>query len=202
MLLTMDKAANITADVWHALSDDLRAFIHSRVRHASDADDLLQEVFVRVLEKIGSLREAERIESWVYQIARNVIADFYRRQTPRPTEAVEEVAEQADNDSNTNQNQAVATWLSLLIESLPKTQRDAVRMYEIDSLSQSEIAHRLGISLSGAKSRVQRGRGQLEELLRQCCQIEFDRRGNVIGCESVGVDCCQQASCGCDCDKS
>lgn len=198
----MDKSAQHAEEVWHVLSDDLRAFIRSRVRHESDADDILQDVFVRVVQRIGTLRDAERIESWVYQIARNVITDFYRLRAPRPTEAVEEVAEQVANDSNTNQNQAVATWLSLLIGTLPKSQRDAVRMYEIDGLSQSEIAHRLGISLSGAKSRVQRGRGHLEELLRRCCQIEFDRRGNVIGCESVGVDCCQQASCGCDCDKS
>jgi RNA polymerase sigma-70 factor (ECF subfamily) len=139
----MDKAANIAEDVWHVLSDDLRAFIRSRVRHESDADDILLDVFVRVLKKIGSLREAERIESWVYQIARNVIADFYRRQTPRPTEAVEEVADQDENDGGTNQNHAIANWLSLMISNLPEKQRDAVQMYEIEGRPQSEIAQRL-----------------------------------------------------------
>jgi RNA polymerase sigma-70 factor (ECF subfamily) len=139
----MDKAANIAEDVWHVLSDDLRAFIRSRVRHESDADDILQDVFMRVLKKIGSLREAERIESWVYQIARNVIADFYRRQTPRPTEAVEEVADQDENDGGTNQNHAIANWLSLMISNLPEKQRDAVQMYEIEGRPQSEIAQRL-----------------------------------------------------------
>lgn len=197
----MDKPANIAEDVWQVLSDDLRAFIRSRVRHESDADDILQDVFVRVLEKIGSLREAERIESWVYQIARNVIADFYRRQTLRPTEAVEEVADQDENDGGTNQNHAIANWLSLMISNLPEKQRNAVQMYEIEGLPQSEIAQLLSISLSGAKSRVQRGRNRLEELLRGCCQFELDRRGNVIECRPATADCCEQVSCGCD-DKN
>lgn len=198
LLKMMAESANIARNVWHVLSDDLRAFIRSRVRHESDADDILQDVFVRVLEKIGSLREAERLESWVYQVARNVIADFYRRQTPRPTEAVEEVADRNENSRGTNQNDAIAKWLSLMISNLPKKQRDAVQMYEIEGLPQSEIAQRLSISLSGAKSRVQRGRNRLEEMLRGCCQFELDRRGNVIECRPATVDCCEQVSCECD----
>ncbi len=190
----MAESTNIAGDVWQVLSDDLRAFIRSRVRHESDADDILQDVFVRVLEKIGSLREAERIEAWVYQIARNVIADFYRRQTPRPTEAVEEVADQDETYGGTNQNHAIANWLSLMVSNLPKKQRDAVQMYEIEGRPQSEIAELLGISLSGAKSRVQRGRNRLEEMLRGCCQLELDRRGNVIECRPTTADCCEQVS--------
>jgi len=197
LLKMMAESANMAGDIWRVLSDDLRAFIRSRVRHESDADDILQDVFVRVIEKIGSLREAERIESWVYQIARNVIADFYRRQAPRPTEAVEDVAGKDENYRGTNQNHAIANWLAMMISNLPEKQRDAVQMYEIEGLPQSEIAQRLSISLSGAKSRVQRGRVRLEEMLRGCCQLELDRRGNVIECRPTTADCCEQVSCEC-----
>jgi RNA polymerase sigma-70 factor (ECF subfamily) len=198
LLTKMDDAGNIAADVWHALSDELRAFLRSRVRRESDADDLLQDVFVRVVEKIGSLRQADRIDSWVYQIARNAIADFYRRHTPRPDGPVEAVVDPRGEVSNGNQNRAVGAWLSLMIGNLPKTLQDAVRMYEFEGLSQSEIADRLSISLSAAKSRVQRGRRQLEDLLRGSCQLELDRRGNVIGCTPATVDCSAQVSCECN----
>lgn len=193
----MDNSANIAGEVWHSLSDELRAFLRSRVPSESDADDLLQEVFVRVLEKISSLRHANRLESWVYQVARNAIADFYRRRSPPPAEPVEDVADPYEESSSGNQNRAVAAWLSLMIGALPATLREAVRMYEIDGLSQSEIADRLNISLSGAKSRIQRARRQLEQLLLGSCQIELDRRGNVIGCKPANVNCCAKVSCEC-----
>ena len=70
-------------------------------------------------------------------------------------------------------------------------------MYEVDGLSQLEVAKRLKISLSGAKSRVQRGRRRLEELLRGCCQLEIDRRGNVIQCSPMSDNCCTNLSCEC-----
>ena len=197
LLKTMDDAANLAGQVWHTLNDDLRAFLRSRVPSDSDIDDLLQDVFVRVIEKIGSLRQADRIESWVYQIARNAIADFYRRRMPRPANAVDDVVDPAKEEGG-NHNRAVGAWLSLMIDALPKTLQDAVRMYEIDGLSQSEIANRLSISLSGAKSRVQRGRRQLERLLRGSCALETDRRGNVIGCTAANLNSCTQVSCECE----
>jgi RNA polymerase sigma-70 factor (ECF subfamily) len=197
LLKTMDDGTSMSGDLWNALSGELRAFLRSRVPSESDADDLLQDVFVRVVEKIGSLRHAGRIESWVYQIARNTVADFYRRRTPRPADAVEDVVS-SHREHGGNQNRAVGAWLSLMIGRLPETLRDAVRMYEIEGLSQSEIAKRLNVSLSGAKSRVQRGRHQLEELLLGSCQLELDRRGNVIACKAADAAGCAQVSCECD----
>jgi RNA polymerase sigma-70 factor (ECF subfamily) len=193
--------ATTTEDVWRALGAELRGFLRSRVPSDSDADDLLQDVFVRVYENIGTLRRAGRVESWVYQIARNAVSDFYRRRAPRAIDSIDDAIEPpAELEANANQNRAVGAWLSLMTEALPPPLRDAVKMYEIDGLSQAEIAARLRISLSGAKSRVQRGRKQLAEVLRQSCQLERDRRGNVIACKPVTEDGCHHASCGCDDD--
>jgi len=150
------------------------------------------------VEKLGSLRQADRIQSWVYQIARNAITDFYRRHMPRPGDSVEDVADLGPPDGADNQNRAVGAWLMLMIDRLPQTLRDAVRMYEIEGLPQAEIATRLRISLSGAKSRIQRGRRQLQQSLHGCCRLELDRRGNVIECKPASGDCPAQASCECD----
>lgn len=197
LLTTMTDNATKTEDLWHALSDELRAFLQSRVPSDSDADDLLQDVFVRVYENIDTLRQAGRVESWVYQIARNAVTDFYRRRGPLPAGAVERVAEQHFEPSS-GMNRAVGAWLAQAVEELPITLRDAVRMYEIEGLPQAAIANRLGLSLPGAKSRVQRGRRQLEERLRETCQLEIDRRGNVIACKPAHDAHYAQASCACD----
>jgi RNA polymerase sigma-70 factor (ECF subfamily) len=82
-----------------------------------------------------------------------------------------------------------------MIDVLPQTLRDAVRMYEIDGVSQAEIASRLGISLSGAKSRVQSGRRRLEEILQSSYEFQVDRRGNTIACTPANDGGCGQASC-------
>ena len=198
----MTNASTKVEDVWHAVSADLRSFLRSRLPSDADADDQLQNVFVRVIERIGSLREAERIESWIYQIARNSIADFYRRRKPPQPGEFEEAVYSNPNEARGNQNHAIGRWLSVLIDELPEKERDAVRMYEIEGLSQAEIAARLNISLSGAKSRVQRGRRELEGLLRDCCKLELDRRGNVIECKPLTRSSCEKPSCGCSAEMA
>jgi RNA polymerase sigma-70 factor (ECF subfamily) len=195
VLLTMDNANPMAGELWQALSGQLRAFIRRRVRSDTDADDVLQDVFVQVVEKIGSVRQADRIQSWVFQIARNAVVDSYRRQNPRPSNAVEDVADSFG--TNENLNAAIGNWLSSMIAMLPSTLRDAVRLYEIEGWSQLEIADQLGISLSAAKSRVQRARGKLGELLQSHCEVELDRRGNVLDCKPKRADGCGPVSCEC-----
>jgi RNA polymerase sigma-70 factor (ECF subfamily) len=70
-----------------------------------------------------------------------------------------------------------------LISTLPAPYRDALVLTEFEGLTQKEMAERLGISLSGAKSRVQRGREQLKRMLLERCQFEFDRLGRIIDCK-------------------
>jgi RNA polymerase sigma-70 factor (ECF subfamily) len=194
----MANVGDPVGDAWRALSDELHAFLRSRVPSQADADDLLQDVFVRVLDKVGALRDADRIGPWVYQIARNALTDFYRRRSRIATQPVteESAIDLPEPTGDGNHNQAIGHWLSSMIDRLPATQRKAVRMYELEGIPQVEIAQRLNVSLSGAKSRVQRGRVQLEKLLRGCCQLELDRRGNVIECEPNAADDCGRA---CEC---
>lgn len=180
----------IAEEVWHSLGDALHAFIRARVPSDADADDILQDVFIRVIEKSASIRQADRLESWVYQTTRNAIADFYRRRAPRPDSPVEAADVSLREKIEVNDNHAVAACLKRMAAQLPHRLREAVLMYETEDLSQAEIAEKLQISLSGAKSRIQRGRRQLEELFRSCCKLELDRRGNVIESQCTTPGCC------------
>jgi RNA polymerase sigma-70 factor (ECF subfamily) len=173
-----------TDSVWRHLSADLRQFIRRRISDEHAADDLLQETFLRIHRNLGTLHDADRLAAWVYQVARNVVRDHYR-QADKSTVALAlgDIDPSHDGDDHPSQLQCGAPWLDEMIGTLPEGYREAVQLAEIEGLTQQAVAHKFGLSLSGAKSRVQRGRAMLHEVLDQCCRFEFDKRGNIIDCE-------------------
>jgi RNA polymerase sigma-70 factor (ECF subfamily) len=172
-----------TEAVWANLSADLRRFIRRRIRNDHVADDLLQETFVRVHRHIGTLQGTDRVAAWVYRIARNVIHDHHRKATNSTVALADADPVDAAEDSLGQARCQSCNWLDEMIRSLPEGYREAVQLAEIEGLAQQEVANRLGLSLSGAKSRIQRGRVMLRAVLDQCCHFEFDSRGRMIDFE-------------------
>jgi RNA polymerase sigma-70 factor (ECF subfamily) len=171
-----------TQQIWEEFGGHLRGFIRSRVRNDFDADDILQDVFQKIHDNLNQLEDGTRLQAWLYRIARNAIIDYYRSKSRIPSVSIEDtgdhiVTQEEDSD---NLNKTVASWLKDMIADLPEKYREAIVLTEIEGLTQKELAERLGISVSGAKSRVQRGRALLKEILLDCCHLEFDRLGNVI----------------------
>jgi RNA polymerase sigma-70 factor, ECF subfamily len=203
----MSETVNaLTADtVWRELHDRLLGFIARRVRTREDAEDILQEVMLRIHRHSGELEHADRVASWVYRIATNSIADHYRRPARR-----ELASGQATDVPEPDGAPPATVWtepgapelraelagcVSPLIARLPETYREAIEVTELQGITQAQAAARLGLSVSGMKSRVQRGRGQLKDLLLDCCHIEFDSRGGVTAYRSKRGSC---ATCGRD----
>lgn len=181
-----------TENVYRLLSAKLRGFFLSRTSDPQLADDLLQETFLRVHQRMDSVKDEQRLNAWVFQIARNLIIDHFRstgRSIPSPQP---EAQPAASAGRSSNLNETVASWLPAAMDALPGEYAQAVRLYELEGLSQQDVAERLGLSLSGAKSRIQRGRRKLKQVLEDCCRFQFDRRGNVLGW--------QPKDCGCDPD--
>ncbi len=185
-------AGSVTTEaVWELLSAKLRGFLRSRVEDDQTAEDLLQETFLRIHRRLETLGDGERLAPWVFQIARNLVVDHYRargrvRHLP---ESEAELKTAPSRSEYLNASKEVASWLPPTIDSLPEAYRDAVRMYELEGVSQREIADELGLSISGAKSRVQRGREKLKQVLDRCCSFELDRRGNVLRWQPRGGGC-------------
>jgi len=190
-----------TEELWQALHDGLRAFIARRVSDQEYADDILQEVFVRVHRQIDSVKDLERLVSWVYQITRNAIIDHYRkpgRQREVPAglstelEVLNEVATLSEMTSRGAAGELrteLAGCLRPMIEQLSGDYRDAITLVEINGLTQQAAAQQMGISLSGMKSRVQRGRKQLKQMLDDCCSVQLDRRNGIVEYHSRGTEC-------------
>lgn len=175
-----------TEEVWELLSTRLGRFIRARVEDDPTASDLLQETFLRIHKKLGTLEDEERLPAWVFQIARNVIADHYRSKKSPSSLAMYP----PPRPESENLNEIISGWIPGAIESLPESYRDAVTLYELEDLPQKEIAQQLGLSLSAVKSRVRRGREKLKQVLNDCCAFELDRRGNVLDWQvRNGADC-------------
>ncbi len=164
-----------TQQIWEELGAALRHFILRRVSDPHLAEDLLQDVFVRIHRHIDSLGERERLTAWVFRIARNVISDHYRGRQ-NPVEVFDEETMPAI-DGDEEFESELGACASKMMAGLPAKYGDAVRLVELEGRSQREAAEQLGLSISGAKSRVQRGRTQLKQMLLACCHIEFDRQG-------------------------
>lgn len=177
--------------IWQSLHDELRMFFVRRLPNETLADDLLQETFLRLQEQEQKIDEVERLDSWVYRIARNLLVDYYRREQNSPIKSSDLETDNAATkpESAENHNQHLGRWLRDAIERLPVSYREALRMYELESMSQQAIADNLQISLSAAKSRIQRGRSRLKQLLMQCCSLETDSRGNIVDYQQVGTEC-------------
>ena len=182
-----------TEQIWRDLSDRLRGLIRSRIPSAADGDDVLQTVFLRIHARLDALRDSERLEPWVFQIARNAIADHYRAARGTQTD-VESLAVDDGSPAESTAHRELAACLGGMMEQLPADQRRALSMYEFEELAQKEIARREAISLSGAKSRVQRGRAALLRLLKECCEFEFDRRGNLLKYAPLEADRCDECA--------
>lgn len=168
----------ISAEIlWNEMHNRLLGFICRRVPDCDDAEDILQDVFVRIHTHLETVRSMERLESWIYQIARNCIADYYRRQREQ-AELVDQPFEQQFLPENDNER--IAPAIRQTVEELPEPYRQALILTEYEGLSQRGLAERLGISISGAKSRVQRARQKIKDALLSCCHFEVDAHGNVL----------------------
>jgi RNA polymerase sigma-70 factor, ECF subfamily len=163
--------------IWTEFSDRLRLFIRRRVADDAVADDILQDVFMRIYTQLGSLRDMSRLESWVYQIARNAIIDHYRSRGD-DNEIPESIAAPEAWEEATAAT-SLAPSVTAFLDCLPDKYREALLLTELKGLTQKEASEKLGISLSGAKSRVQRARDQLRDLILDCCHVELDRAGRI-----------------------
>jgi RNA polymerase sigma-70 factor (ECF subfamily) len=174
-------------EIYQEFDAPLRRFIVSRVADRSAADDILQEVYLRIHTHLGGMRDCRRLPAWIYQIARHAIVDYYRSR--RPGAELSEFLPAADDPCADDINCEVVGWLGPLIDELPDRYRQALTLTVREGLTQQEVATRLGLSLSGAKSRVQRGRERLKDLLLGCCHFEFDRYGGLLDYQPC-CSCC------------
>jgi RNA polymerase sigma-70 factor (ECF subfamily) len=176
-------------EAWPELAARLRPFVARRLPREADVDDVLHDVLLRVQRGQGALRDDQRFGPWVYRVARSVVIDHLRAAARRPQggaslDVLDEVAAAPpEGHDDRAAAAALAARVPAFVAALPAPYREALTLTELEGLTQAEAAARLGVSWSGMKSRVQRGRVQLRAALEACCAIERDVRGKVVGFE-------------------
>lgn len=183
----MNGKPNLTGSqgVWKGFHRRLRAFVSRRVKSAADTEDIVQEIFIRIHRNLGGLNDQDRLPAWVFAIARNAVADHFRKNS-QPVDSLPEdfdVAAEQESDPEATAVNELSRCLEPMIEALPPSYREAIRLTEIEGMTQSEAAAHEKLSVSGMKTRVQRGRRKLKDMLLQCCEIESDRLGGIVSYE-------------------
>lgn len=179
-----------TEIVWLEYRKQLLRFVKARVSNPDMAEDLVHDVLLRAYDKRSELIDSDRLEAWLYRIARNVIVDHYR--SARPMEALPEDLPPDEENQALDTIKALGSCMAPLITRLPDDYQQALRLADLEHVPQIQAATRVGVSYSGLKSRVQRGRIMLKELLLQCCEIEVDHDGRISGHDrspNMSVDC-------------
>ena len=184
---------------WAHFVEGLRTFVGRRVP-AQDADDVAQDALLKIHQSAATLRDPQRIQAWVYSIARYAIADYYRTHRRAevadslelegmvdPSAAVAEKLATFDGDHSVHEE--VLTWLRPTAEQLPAGYREALLLADFEGRSQRQVAETLGLSLPGAKSRVQRARRMLATELERCCSLELGAEGRVEDFKRNTCDC-------------
>jgi RNA polymerase sigma-70 factor (ECF subfamily) len=183
----------------HQLRSAIRAFVLSRVKDPAVADDITQETLLRLTQRLHTLRDAERLETWVFQIARNAVTDHFRAtkaSTPFDEETHTSELESEAHEPLTLEDEklrrAVTAYVASVVENLPEPYRGALQLTEFEGLSQVELAGKIGLSVSAAKSRVQRARTMLRVDMERCCRWETDGYGTDLDVRPKSADCCDR----------
>lgn len=182
------------SQIWQEHHDKLLAFIRKQVKQKEVAEDLLHDVFLKIRDKIGQLKDQEKLQSWMFQLTRNVIIDYFRKQARHSDPKWDD---EDEPEQEINRMEEAENWIGSYIMNLPENYREAVVLYELEGKSIAAIADQLQISYTNARARVQRGRHTLKKNLLDCCTFHVDAYGTIIDYERRQ----KKENCNCD-DKS
>jgi len=165
--------------IWSEIESKLLAFIKKRINNSEDAEDILQDVYLKLHQNISLLKNEEKFISWIYQITRNTINDCYKKCYKIKLEELE------DNqkflfEEETNLNEEILKYLKDFINKMPKNDKEIIFLFEFENLSHKEISEKLNISENLSKVRLNRAKAKLKRELEKCCTFEYDKYGNIL----------------------
>lgn len=164
-------------EIWKDLHQELEKFILHKVKNVEICQDLLQDVFIKIQLNIHTLSDSSKLTSWIYQLTRNTIADYYRKTN---FDAQINDFQIAENENEEPLYSALSDCINSKISKLPKKYKQAILLTYFDNKSQKDLANDLNISYSGAKSRVQRAKEILKDNVTECPKVISDKSGKII----------------------
>ena len=198
----MSKAGDATRDAdWQGYREELYRFVLKRVRREAVAEDIVHSALLKAWSQRESLKSPERLRPWLYRITRHALADHFRAR--HSMEALPGEVEAPRLGTYTTATPNLAACVGPLAAHLPPIYRVALTRSDLQGDSHRKIASELGLSISGVKSRVQRGRRMLRDGLMRCCHVASTPTGEIRAFEVAEACNCADAgtalaSCGMD----
>jgi RNA polymerase sigma-70 factor (ECF subfamily) len=169
------------AGIYTQFHQSLLAFIRSKIRSKEDAEDILQNVFIKIYNNVNKLSKEQKLQSWIFTITRNAIIDYYRVNASRKNIAVDaEIEQNILEEIQTDPTKGLDQCMNSMIGLLPEEYRDIIIDAEIKGIKQKDLAEKYSMAYPSMRSRVQRGRERLKQLFHNCCHIETDGLGNIL----------------------
>lgn len=190
---------------WLAFVEPLRAFLRRRVPPGVEADDVAQEVFLRLARHRATMAAVRDLDAWVFRVARAALTDAWRAERRRALRASDRDPDSFAGDGSIDEltvgegrgaegveaRAAISACVRPFVAALSPPYRRALELTAVEGLTQEEAARREGISLSGMKSRVQRARAIVVRELQHCCGLQRDARGVVRSVGPAAGGTCQ-----------
>jgi len=185
---------NTVEQIWIRFNAQLKSFIFSKIKDNALADDLLQEVFIKIHRHIGQLKDENKLQAWVCQVARNTVLDYYRSQSRASDVKVDEIEVTEEETNNQFMNETIEDMLKMM-DGMPSEYCDILCLTELGGMSHKEYAEKNGISHTAVKTRAFRARNLLKDMLMKCCHYQFDKYGTVVNIQPAGCCCCCDEIC-------
>lgn len=173
-----------TKEVWTIYAEDLRRFILSKVKDVTITEDILQDTFIKIHTKLHTLKDSDKLKSWVFAIARYTILDYFKASKLTYTSEVIEIEAETETSEHNEQD-----CLRGILKNLPKKYRDPLFLSDIKGMKQQAIAEQLKLPLSTVKSQIQRARKQIAKGFMDCCGFVMNEEGHLVGEIQDKADC-------------
>lgn len=168
------RANNSNAPVSILLANHRRflSFLEERVGNRQDAEEILQEAFVRTLKVTDDELDAENVIAWFYRVLRNAVIDHYRRRSAgnRALENFVEQISQEDPDGEPAVKQMVCECIQDVIPTLKPEYAEMIRQVDLEGVDVASAGKALGIAAGNARVRLHRARSALREEVERTCR--------------------------------
>ncbi|MDD3597640.1 sigma-70 family RNA polymerase sigma factor [Sulfuricurvum sp.] len=177
--------------LYETFRQPLLRFVRYKTNDEHIAEDIVQEVFIKAFRSIDTLKEGQKLQSWLYAIASNTISDYFRKHHIDVTDETDVSHDEVLYESIMRE---LGCCLSTFMETLSPIQHDVLQAVYFDELTLNEYAEKNALNLSTVKSHSKRAKTALKSLFEECCRFENNSRNEMVDFHKNDVMCHNQCA--------